>query len=59
VHFRSADGVRLAGRLFGRGATVVILSHMGPGGNDQSEWWPMARVLADRGYRVLPGQIPE
>jgi len=53
VHFRSADGVRLAGRLFGHGPTVVILSHMGPGGNDQAEWWPMASVLAGRGYRVL------
>jgi pimeloyl-ACP methyl ester carboxylesterase len=53
VRFPSADGVRLAGRLFGHGSTVVILSHMGPGGNDQSQWWPMAHLLAERGYRVL------
>jgi pimeloyl-ACP methyl ester carboxylesterase len=39
--------------LFGHGSTVVILSHMGPTGNDQSEWWPTASVLASRGYRVL------
>ena len=42
VHFRSDDDVMLAGRLFGSGPTVVILSHMGPTGNDQTEWWPMA-----------------
>ena len=53
VHFRSPDGARIAGRLFGQGTTGVILSHMGPGGNDQSQWWRMARDLADRGYLVL------
>ena len=53
VHFRSPDGAKLAGRLFGDGTTGVILSHMGPGGNDQSQWWVMAYMLARRGYRVL------
>ena len=53
VHFRSADGDLLAGRLFGQGSTGVILSHMGPGGNDQTEWWPTAHLLAGRRYRVL------
>jgi dienelactone hydrolase len=53
VHFRSGDGAKLAGRLFGAGRTGVILSHMGPQGNDQSQWWRMAEDLADRGYLVL------
>jgi predicted alpha/beta hydrolase len=53
VHFRTSDGVRLAGRVFGHGPTAVILSHMGPQGQDQTEWWPLARVLAGHGYRVL------
>jgi alpha-beta hydrolase superfamily lysophospholipase len=26
---------------------------MGPQGQDQTEWWPLARGLADHGYRVL------
>jgi pimeloyl-ACP methyl ester carboxylesterase len=53
VHFRSADGDRLAGRLFGHGKTAVILSHMGPFGQDQTEWWPTAHELAKNGYTVL------
>jgi pimeloyl-ACP methyl ester carboxylesterase len=31
----------------------VILSHMGPFGQDQTEWWPTARELSRRGYMVL------
>jgi len=53
VHFPTSDGVRLAGRLFGRGAAGVVLSHQGGTAANQSDWWGMARVLADRGYRVL------
>jgi pimeloyl-ACP methyl ester carboxylesterase len=53
VHFRSDDGAKLAGRLFGAGRTGVILSHMGPQGNDQSQWWRLAADLADEGYLVL------
>ncbi len=51
VTFRSADGVRLSGRLFGSGSTGVVLSHMLPA--DQTSWWDFARKLADRGYLVL------
>ncbi|HZD80457.1 MAG TPA: alpha/beta hydrolase [Actinomycetota bacterium] len=51
VTFRSADGVRLAGRLFGTGSTGVVLSHMLPA--DQSSWWRFAARLADQGYLAL------
>ena len=53
VHFRAVDGVRLEGRLFGRGRIGVVLSHMGRGGDDQSDWFSLASVLAERGYLVL------
>jgi predicted alpha/beta-hydrolase family hydrolase len=51
VTFASADGVRLAGRLFGHGSVGVVLSHMLPA--DQTSWWDFARELADRGYLAL------
>jgi len=51
VSFRTDDGVRLAGRLFGEGRTGVVLAHMLPA--DQSSWFPFARELAQRGYLVL------
>ena len=51
VTFSSADGVRLSGRLFGRGHVGVVLSHMLPA--DQTSWWDFARELADRGYLAL------
>ena len=51
VSFRSADGVRLAGRLFGHGSVGVVLSHMLPA--DQTSWWDFAADLADRGYTAL------
>jgi pimeloyl-ACP methyl ester carboxylesterase len=54
VTFPAGDGVRLAGRVFGPGSgRGVVLSHMGPEGFDQSAWWWMASLLADRGYSVL------
>jgi pimeloyl-ACP methyl ester carboxylesterase len=53
VQFRTADGIRLAGRLFGHGSVGVVLSHQGGTAANQSDWWSMARLLADRGYRVL------
>lgn len=53
VTFRASDGVRLAGRIFGDGSLGVVLSHMGPQGLDQSGWWWMASLLAQRGYTVL------
>ena len=51
VSFTTQDGVELQGRLFGRGETGVVLSHMFP--SDQSSWWEFAEVLADRGYMAL------
>jgi pimeloyl-ACP methyl ester carboxylesterase len=51
VSFRSSDGVRLSGRLFGDGSVGVVLSHMLPA--DQTSWWDFASDLADRGYTAL------
>ncbi|HET9723109.1 MAG TPA: alpha/beta fold hydrolase [Actinomycetota bacterium] len=51
VTFDSADGVALEGRLFGRGAVGVVLSHMRP--SDQTSWWDFAQDLVDEGYLVL------
>jgi pimeloyl-ACP methyl ester carboxylesterase len=51
VSFRSTDGVRLSGRLFGHGSVGVVLSHMLPA--DQTSWWDFASDLADRGYTAL------
>jgi hypothetical protein len=44
-------GVRLEGRLFGSGDVGVALAHMA--GGDQSQWFGLAGLLADNGYRVL------
>jgi len=47
-----ADPISLDGRLFGGGATGVILAHMRPA--DQTSWYPFAQLLADTGqYTVL------
>lgn len=51
VHFESADGVRLEGRLFGDGPVGVVLSHMFPA--DQRSWFDFAGILADEGFRSL------
>ncbi|HXJ66388.1 MAG TPA: alpha/beta hydrolase [Actinomycetota bacterium] len=51
ITFPSADGARLAGRLFGEGTTGVVLSHMLD--SDQEPWWWMASVLADHGFVAL------
>jgi pimeloyl-ACP methyl ester carboxylesterase len=51
VRFRSSDGVRLSGRLFGSGDTGVVLSHMLQ--SDQEPWWWMASLLADHGLMAL------
>ncbi len=53
VAFRTSDGVRLAGRLFGpQDATAgVVLAHMLPA--DQSSWYEFADRLGAEGYRVL------
>jgi pimeloyl-ACP methyl ester carboxylesterase len=51
VAFAAADGVGLEGRLFGDGASAVVLSHMRP--SDQTAWYRFANRLADAGYLVL------
>ncbi len=53
VTFSSADGVKLAGRLFGPpDATAgVVLAHMLPA--DQTSWFEFAERLGVSGYRVL------
>ena len=53
VTFTTADGVSLAGRLFGPSDAQagIVLSHMLPA--DQSSWYAEADRLAAQGYRVL------
>jgi len=54
VTFASADGVQLAGRLFGdpqQARTGVVFSHMLPA--DQSSWFDFAKRIADEGYLAL------
>jgi pimeloyl-ACP methyl ester carboxylesterase len=51
VRFAAGEHVRLAGRVFGSGSVGVVLAHQVD--NDQSAWFPYARRLATRGYRVL------
>jgi pimeloyl-ACP methyl ester carboxylesterase len=51
VAFRTPDGVRIAGRVFGNGTVGVVLAHQIDG--DQRDWWSFAEELADDGYRAL------
>ena len=51
VAFTTEDGVEIKGRLFGPGATGVVMAHMYPA--DQRSWWDFAQVLAERGYMAL------
>ncbi len=53
VTFTTQDHITLAGTMFGEGDFVVILTHMGIPGTNQSSWHPFARSLAERGFRVL------
>lgn len=56
VTFTTEDGVNIAATLFGDGDLAVLLLHMGKGaatGNNQEDWHPFARYLAERGYSVL------
>lgn len=52
VYFRTADKVRLAGVVLGKGAKGVVLAHQSRG--DLCSWVPFARTLARAGYLVLP-----
>lgn len=51
VSFRTSDGVRLRGWLWGSGQNAVVLSHMF--GTDQSIWYGLARKLAAEGFTAL------
>jgi pimeloyl-ACP methyl ester carboxylesterase len=51
VRFRTSDGARLAGRLFGSGTVAVILAHQID--DDQSDWFDFAAELWSRGYEAL------
>jgi pimeloyl-ACP methyl ester carboxylesterase len=53
VTFETADGVTLAGRIFGpEDATAgVVLAHMLPA--DQTSWYDFAQRLGSMGYRAL------
>jgi len=51
VSFRTSDGVRLRGWLWGSGQNAVVLSHMF--GTDQSIWFDLARKLSAEGFSAL------
>lgn len=51
VKFKTSDGLLLAGRLYGRSETGVILSHMYPA--NQDSWSNLAVFLSRQGYTVL------
>jgi pimeloyl-ACP methyl ester carboxylesterase len=53
VVFEAVDGVRLTGMVFGHGPVGVVFAHMGRGGDTQADFYPLARVLAERGYLAL------
>lgn len=51
VRFRTSDGVRLSGRLFGSGPVAVVLAHQID--DDQAVWFDFASELRSRGYEAL------
>jgi pimeloyl-ACP methyl ester carboxylesterase len=51
LHFRAADGTRLIGHRFGRGATAVLLAHQTDG--NVCQWVPYAKRLATLGYTAI------
>lgn len=51
VSFRTSDGVRLRGWLWGSGQNAVVLSHMF--GTDQSVWHALARKLSAEDFSAL------
>ena len=51
VSFRTADGVRIAGRAFGDGRVGVVFGHQID--TDQTDWWDLAAALADEGFATL------
>ena len=51
IAFRTADGLRIAGRAFGDGRVGVVFGHQID--TDQSDWWDLAAALAEEGYATL------
>ena len=51
VAFRTSDGVRIAGRVFGDGRVGVVFGHQIDG--DQRDWWDLATSLAEEGYTAV------
>lgn len=51
VDFRTPDGVKLEGTIYGDGADGIVLAHMR--GADRSTWAPFAELAAESGFRVL------
>jgi pimeloyl-ACP methyl ester carboxylesterase len=51
VAFRAPDGTKLAGHVFGRGRTAVVLAHQSDG--TLCQWVPYATRLARLGYLAL------
>jgi predicted alpha/beta hydrolase len=53
ITFEAADGVKLVGRIFGDGDVGVVLAHMGRWEDTQTDWYRLARALAEGGYTTL------
>lgn len=51
VRFRTSDGVRIDGRVFGEGRVGAVLGHSIDG--DQTEWWNFAEMIGDAGHAAL------
>jgi pimeloyl-ACP methyl ester carboxylesterase len=53
VSFLTADGIDLAGTLFGTGEIAVMFLHQGRGSVTQNSWKPFARLAAEQGFTAL------
>jgi pimeloyl-ACP methyl ester carboxylesterase len=56
ITFTTQDGIPIAATLFGDGELPILMLHMGKGiatHNDQADWHPVARRLAEGGYPSL------
>lgn len=54
VSFTTEDDIELAGTLFlSEGDTAVVLAHMAGDDNDQQNWIPFAKKVAQRGITAL------
>ena len=51
ISFLTEDNIKIAGRLFGKSETAIILSHMYP--TDKSSWDDFANELMQNGYQAL------